>query len=214
MYHDLVSVFNTSNDTKIPEIKIILDEEKRNYIENLPGDRKKIVIHPGVSRLSIEKGMIKSWPAAKWAELIEKLLAAGEYTVILTGGPDDREIFSGLRKKIDFKKENLLDLSEKNFRIEEFAYIVKCSDMLVCVDSAPMHIGVGLKKPLTAIFGPTDEKKLLPAGNNLFTPVKNDRINCRPCLWDKRQTSCEKLTCLDIEVERVFSTIAEKFVQN
>ena len=214
MYHDLVSSFKDSAETKIPEIKITLDEEKKISIKDLisfnRSERKKIVIHPGVSRLSIEKGIIKFWPTDKWAEFIEKLLDSGEYSVILTGGPDDREIFSKLRKKIDFNRENLLDLSEKKFSIEEFACIVELSDMLVCVDSAPMHIAVGLKKSVTALFGPTDEKKLLPSGNTLFTPVKNDRINCRPCLWDKRQTSCEDLACLDIEAEHVFSVVTEK----
>jgi ADP-heptose:LPS heptosyltransferase len=36
------------------------------------------------------------------------------------------------------------------------------SDLVVCVDSAPMHIAVALPKNLVALFGPTDPKRLLP----------------------------------------------------
>ena len=82
--------------------------------------------------------------------------------------------------------------------------------MLICVDSAPMHIGVGLKKPVIALFGPTDEAKLLPVGNKLFTAIKNDSLTCRPCLWDKRQTSCKKTDCLNIEPDYVFNVLTEK----
>ena len=239
MYHDLVFSLCDSQKAELPEIKIDLGHEKRTYIENLIcADKKKIVIHPGVSKLSIEKGIIKFWSAGRWAGLIKKLLQSGEYSVILTGGTDDREIYSeihanlaqqervtpflneakppfqGLHSRQDesFNRDYLIDLTDKSFNIKEFAYIVKLSDMLICVDSAPMHIAVGLKKSVVALFGPTDEKKLLPFDNKLFTPVKNDGAACRPCLWHKRQTSCEETTCLNIEIEQVFNVLVEKFL--
>ncbi len=176
-------------------------------------DTGKIVVHPGVSKLSIEKNIIKFWHEDNWAEFIKKLLAEGKYTVILTGGPDDRETWEKVKEKIKgHNPEYLMDLSEKTFGIDEFAYIVQLSDMLVCVDSAPMHIAVGLKKQVIALFGPTDQIKLLPSGNPLFTALKNSRANCRPCLWDRRQASCETMDCLHIEVDRVFDAVKEKLI--
>jgi len=218
MYHDLVSAFEKSTEIKIPEISLNLDSDHREYLENLLfdqlSDKKNIIIHPGVSRLSIEKKMIKFWPTDKWVELIKKLLVSEKYRIILTGGPDDREVLQEIKTQLAEFSSNrkfLLDLSGRRFNIEEFAYIVKISDMLVCVDSAPMHIAVGLKKHVAALFGPTDENKLLPSGNRLFTAIKNDKLKCRPCLWDKRQTSCASLNCLEIETDRVFNTLEEKF---
>ncbi|HSA06827.1 MAG TPA: glycosyltransferase family 9 protein [Candidatus Gastranaerophilales bacterium] len=219
MYHDLVLSFCFSKEAQIPEIKLSLNEQKKKHIENLISgslDAKKIVIHPGVSKLSIQKGIIKFWTVDNWANFIKMLLLSGKYTVILTGGPDDREIFPELKQKIseiEFSKDHFLDLSDKSFNIQEFAYLVKISDMLVCVDSAPMHIAVGLKQQVTALFGPTDEAKLLPPNNNLFTAVKNDKATCRPCLWDKRQISCEKTDCLNISPEFVFDVLDKKFME-
>ncbi len=46
--------------------------------------------------------------------------------------------------------------------LADLAALMELSDVMVCVDSAPMHLGVALRKPLVALFGPTDEKKLLP----------------------------------------------------
>ena len=78
-----------------------------------------MLVHPGVSRLSIQKGIIKTIPAEVWAEVIEKLADSGK-KVILAGGPDDKEIIEIISKKvpqdkyINFygKTKNLKDLAE------------------------------------------------------------------------------------------------------
>ncbi len=180
MYHDLVS---DSKEDKIPSVSSSRQSPPNREV-------KTILIHPGVSKLSIKKGIIKSWPAENWLKLTKQLLLSGEYRVILTGGPDDEEVLTLFKERFP---ENVVETGS----IREFANLVSNADILVCVDSAPMHIGVGLRKRVIALFGPTDEKKLLP-GNELFTPVKLDSVKCRPCLWDKRQTSCETKDCLDI----------------
>ncbi len=216
MYHKLVSSIDNASGQRIPKISVGLSDNIKDYLDKLiPKEctgRKKIVIHPGVSRLSIEKNILKSWHIDRWAEFAQRLLVSGNYTVILTGGPDDIEALAQIRDKtlnVDHKPECLVDLSEKAFSIEEFAYIIHISDVLVCVDSSPMHIAVGVGKPVIALFGPTDEKKLLPGKKGLFTVVKNDKPGCRPCLWDKRLTSCENPVCLDIEVEQVINALRD-----
>ena len=40
--------------------------------------------------------------------------------------------------------------------LADLAALIAISDLLICVDSAPMHMAVGLNKPLLAIFGPTN----------------------------------------------------------
>ena len=110
-----------------------------------------------------------------------------------------------LNKK-EFNKTYFLDLYGKTKNLNELAALIKLSDLLLCVDSAPMHIGVGVGTKLVAIFGPTDENKLLP-GNKNFTAVKNTELTCRPCLWDKRNEVCENLSCLDISVQQICDAI-------
>ena len=196
MYHDLVSA---EKEDKIPEISPLATLGRNDGV-------KTIVIHPGVSKLSVQKNIIKCWATDNWVKLIEKLLFTGNYRVLLTGGPDDAEVIEVFKEKFP---ENIAETRN----IKDFVNIVSQSDMLVCVDSAPMHIGVGLRKPVVALFGPTDEKKLLPMNNELFIAIKNDNLDCRPCLWDKRQTSCEKQDCLNISPDEVFARISDYFVQ-
>ncbi len=68
-----------------------------------------------------------------------------------------------------------------------------------------MHIGVGVGTKTLALFGPTDEKKLIP-NNEKYIAIKNN-CDCRPCLWDKRQTTCEELKCLKINLDEVVKLI-------
>jgi len=201
MLHDLISKEDNKED-KIPRIK----PGAHTALYRVPGwntERKTIVIHPGASRLSVKKGIIKCWAVENWVRLINLLLDEADYNVILTGGPDDAEVMKVFRR---YFPGNVA----KTSNIKEFVDIVSMSDLLVCVDSAPMHIGVGLRKRVIALFGPTDEKKLLPK-HELFTAVRNDELECRPCLWDRRQVNCETNNCLNINPEVVFENIKEYF---
>ena len=208
MYHDLISSRTSLNEPLIPEISV--PEKVLEKYSKLAGkdNKKTIVIHPGVSKLSIEKNILKFWKTSNWVELIKKLVNTGRYKIILTGGPDDEEISAAMKQSFqDDYPEDLIDLTNKTSNITELAAIIKTADVLVCVDSAPMHIGVGTKTPTVALFGPTDEKKLFPVEENKYIVVSVDNLECRPCLWEIRETSCKNPVCLDIPVEKVFDAV-------
>ena len=172
---------------------------------------KKIFIHPGVSKLSIKKNILKSWSAKNWALLIEKLLENHDNTVILLGGKDDAETIAEIQKKLSFfaKPKNFFDFSSFDLSIEKLAALISSSDLLVCVDSAPMHIAVALGKKLVAFFGPTDPKKLLP-DDPRFLAVYVDNLECRPCLFDTREESCSKPVCLEVTPELMLNAIKKQ----
>ena len=77
---------------------------------------------------------------------------------------------------------------------------------MVCVDSAPMHMAIALNTPVVAIFGPTNEKILVPQRENIKVMTAQN-LACRPCLWEKRQTSCETKECLIIHTKDVFDNV-------
>jgi len=58
------------------------------------------------------------------------------------------------------------------------------------------------------IFGPTDDKKLIPQ-NEKVIPIKSQNCNCNiyPCLWEKRQTTCEHLDCLEIASNEIVNIV-------
>lgn len=209
MYHDLLNGVGINKDTPAPNI--IVPEEAITKAEQMLGKKEKpfIVVHPGVSKLSIQKNIIKGWPEQKWAELIATIVQTNKAKVVLTGGPDDDE---AIKKIVDILEQSelpsggFINLYGQTRNLTELAAVIKLSDVILCVDSAPMHVAVGVGTKIVAIFGPTDEKKLLPIDNNIIA-VRNQDLDCRPCLWDKRQYSCEKGSCLDISVETMMDAI-------
>jgi len=216
MYHELALASDKKAVFEFPEVK--LNPEVTKQAQELLGktDKTLVAIHPGVSAMSIEKNIIKFWHANKWADFIKLLLESGKYRVILLGGPDDLETINQISKKLEEKQvseDDLINLFGKTKNIAELASVISLCEALVSVDSAPMHIAVGLKKKVFTLFGPTDEKKLLPQNCARFKAFKKENLNCRPCLWDKRQQSCDTKSCLDFSAEEVFEAF-EKFIKD
>lgn len=190
MYHELVTPV-TENVTLLPEIKV----------DGVEKESGSVLIHPGVSKMSVQKNMIKTWTPDIWAELIKRVIEKGK-KVYLIGGPDDKECI----EKIDAILNgypNYVNLYGTTKNILDLARLTKKAEVLICSDSAPMHIGVGVGTKTLALFGPTDEKKLIPEDEK-FIAIKNN-IHCRPCLWDKRQTTCEELGCLKIDLDDIIN---------
>lgn len=192
MYHELV--------TPVTDKKTLYPEIDAGDIEKEPGS---VLIHPGVSKMSVVKNMVKTWSPEIWAELVKKVLAKGK-KVYLIGGPDDKECIEKIVEIIG-DKPNFENLYGTTKNIMDLARLTKRSETLICSDSAPMHIGVGVGTRTLALFGPTDEKKLIP-DNEKFVAIKNN-CDCRPCLWDKRQTTCDELKCLKIDLDEVANLV-------
>lgn len=161
--------------------------------------RPRILLHPGVSTISVQKNILKGWPPAYWAELLETLTRSG-YAVYLVGGPDDKAVISEIRRLLPADLPHWHDLYGQTKNLSQLAALITVCDLLLCVDSSPLHMAVGYQKPLVAMFGPTDEKKLVPLNDVRFQAIKLDSLSCRPCLWDARNTSCENPVCLNVPV--------------
>ena len=192
MYHDLITPV-TEHKTELPQIDIPEQEKLKN----------SVLIHPGVSKMSIDKGMIKTIPASVWAELVNKLIEKGKH-VILAGGPDDEECINTILENI--KAEGLFDnMYGKTKSLKDLAILIAQAEKFICSDSAPLHIAVAAGTKTYAIFGPTDDKKLVPPS---VTPIKaNDNCEIKPCLWERRQTTCESLCCLKITADDIIKAV-------
>lgn len=194
MYHDLIAPIS-NKVCALPQIALNVDYK-------LPFDGDFVALHPGVSKMSVMKNMIKCPEATFWRELIQGILAKGK-KVVLLGGPDDDEIISQIG---NFEDDNFYNLYGATKNLQELASIISKSSAFICADSAPMHIAVALNKNIFAIFGPTDDKKLIPSADN-FRVIKAGKCSLQPCLWEKRQTTCESLECLKINPEDIISKI-------
>lgn len=196
MYHDLIRGI-TKYNTELPEINI----------ERKPAEPNTVLIHPGVSLMSVRKGMIKTISAEKWAEVVEKL-ADNSKKVILVGGPDDKEVIETIEKIVPCEKYT--NMYGKTRNLKELAKMISGAEMFLCSDSAPLHVAVALGVKTFVIFGSTDDKKLIP-DNGLVIPIKAKKCKCplQPCLWERRQTTCETLDCLNISADEIVDVIME-----
>ena len=194
MYFDLIKPI-TDVEFELPQINV------KEFVKNL----NSVLIHPGVSKISILKDITKTISAEQWSELIKMLLEKGK-KVYLAGGPDDVECIEKIRQNIKtLDLSNFVDMYGKTKNIFELVELIKKSEVLICSDSAPMHIGVATDTKTIAIFGPTDDELLLPKSDKFFA-IKNN-VSCRPCLWAKRQTTCDKLDCLNIDLTKILNLV-------
>ena len=200
MYHDLAKPI-TKSEYQNPNIDIIGDftlNEKLNKDEY-------ICIHPGVSKMSISKNILKCPKLDFWQNLILGLLNKNKQ-VILLGTKDDKDLIEQIiQTKEIAENKNFINYYNKTKNIMEMAFLMKNSAYTICVDSAPMHVAVATKTKLFAIFGPTNELKLIPKDNNIIL-IKN-KINCRPCLWHKRSCNCNTSECLNIDYNLILNKI-------
>lgn len=196
MYHDLITPI-TDIKTDLPEINIESREKEPNTV----------LVHPGVSLLSVNAGMIKTIPALKWAKVVDLLLENGK-KIILTGGPDDKECIETIRANMkETSHPNFVDYFGKTKNLKDLAKLIASSEKFLCSDSAPLHIAVALKVKTYAIFGPTDHRKLIPQSPDVVPIMANDACELLPCLWERRKKTCEELACLNISPEQICETV-------
>lgn len=192
MYHDLISPI-TNIVTELPQINTTLQEKIPN----------SVLIHPGVSKVSVQKKIVKTISPKIWAETINLLIKNGK-NVILTGGPDDKDCIANILTHVQ-NENSFTNFYGKTKNLKELAELISKAEKFLCSDSAPLHIAVAVQTETYAIFGPTDDKKLIPP---TVTALKaNDNCQLKPCLWEKRTTTCTSLDCLKITPEYIVQTV-------
>ena len=195
MYHDLVRPV-TSYNTELPQISVQPEQKLPN----------SILIHPGVSLMSKNKGCIKTITPKEWAMLIDRLVSYGK-RVILVGGPDDEECINKIKTHTQPNTyENYYGMTKN---LVDLARLISSAEKFVCSDSAPLHIAVALGVKTYPIFGPTDDLKLVPRNENVIPLKAHDNCNLKPCLWERRKTSCEELSCLKFDFNELARIICE-----
>ena len=196
MYHDLIREVTDIN-TELPEVNVGRKEKIQN----------SVLIHPGVSKLSVQKGCIKTVPAETWAKTIDLLVAEGK-KVILVGGPDDKECIETILSTV--RTQNFENLYGTTKSLKDLAVLISSAEKFLCSDSAPLHVAVALHTKTYVIFGPTDVNALIPQTDLVVPIMANDKCELKPCLWARRQTTCEKLSCLKITASQIAETVLKK----
>ncbi len=97
----------------------------------------------------------KRWPASRFAELIEKLLAGGHTDrIAVVGAQSERDQCGAIFPAFD-GDERVLNLIGKT-DVGKLMAVIERASLVVANDSAALHMAVGFGRPIVGLFGPTD----------------------------------------------------------
>jgi len=169
-YHDLLKGLDI--DTPCPPLKVTVPNSDIKWAE---GEQQRlgltdgyILIHGGASELSQKQGIGKLYPLEQWGEIIKDIQSKQpNLPIVLLQGSEDAAWVTGLLEHFnDLKVVMPEDLGKS-------AAMIAGANLLVCTDSAPMHLSAAVGTYTVALFGATQMHKLLPPGNDKLIGVQS-----------------------------------------
>ncbi|MFC1633815.1 glycosyltransferase family 9 protein [Planctomycetota bacterium] len=207
-YHlDIVKSLGGQVDTV--EWDIYLDQQEKASVESLLAQKgvvpsnRLVGIHPGA------RETLKCWAGERYAKVADHLIYEHGAIVLFTGSPTEKKLVDLILEKMDNAAVNLV--GETDLRL--LSALIEKLDLLICNDSAPLHIASALNTPTVAIFGPSKSRETGPYGN--VHRVVEKKFPCRFC--------CDEHTCRyrmfnecmnQIETEDVLAAVKEVFADN
>jgi heptosyltransferase-2 len=141
-----------------------------------------VILVPGAAA-----GPSKRWPADKFAETADHLAEKYNATVVLSVAPnaDEKTI---AEKIVNAAKSKPINLGNTPVGLGELKALIALADLVICNDTGPRHIAIGLKRKVITLVGPNNPEWTDPGyADEIF--IKGN-VPCAPC--DKpvcRQTS-------------------------
>jgi ADP-heptose:LPS heptosyltransferase len=111
-------------------------------VSGLLGCDRYVVLHPGTSVPA------RAWPVPHYAETAA-LLAARGWSVVVTGGPDER----GLTAEV-CAHSGAVDLGGRT-SLAELAAVLDTAECVVVGNTGPAHLAAAVGTPVVSLFAPT-----------------------------------------------------------
>lgn len=170
MYHDLLLGLGLS--TPCPDLAVSVPSKDLDWAD---AERKRlgignngyVLIHGGSSQLAKTKGIDKIYPVESWLGIVKDFQQRQpDLPIVVIEGPEDRELVAALTQGNSGIKVT------RPGDIGKLTAMIAAANLMLCTDSAPMHLSVAVKTFTLAIFGPTDPAKLLPQSDR-FVGIKS-----------------------------------------
>jgi ADP-heptose:LPS heptosyltransferase len=164
MYHDLLGGLNISTST--PPVSVNVPKGDIDWAEveqeNLDVQSSGyILLHGGSSKLALSKGIDKIYPAKSWLQIIENIRQKQpDLPIVLLKGPEDEDFIRTMLAG----DPGLKTVSPPD--VGKLAAFIAGANLMLCTDSAPMHLSIAVGTYTIALFGPTEATKLLPPGSD------------------------------------------------
>jgi heptosyltransferase I len=137
---------------------IPIPESDREVAGNLVGDRRPLCVISPCSNQRFRN--FRNWSAENYIALVNRLHAAFDANVILTGGPTDYERDYGrqIESGANFEIANLIGRTS----LKQLLAIIESADLLICPDSGPGHMATAVGTPVVGLFATTNRHRAAP----------------------------------------------------
>jgi len=152
-------------------------------------------------------GHAKRWPPARAAELVARLVAEHDVSCVLLGARGDRDAGRAIESSLAggrTARGRVLNLIGQTDLTQAMGVMARCR-AFVSNDSGAMHVAAALGLPVTAIFGPTDERVTAPVGPH---EVLVHQVFCRPCML--RECPIDHRCMKRITTDQVLAAVARQ----
>jgi ADP-heptose:LPS heptosyltransferase len=144
------------------------------------------------------RSSIKCYSYSHLKEVINQLLKKG-YSIVVLGTKEEVHFYKDI-----LSLKGVIDLVGETKMSDCFYLLEKYASLVLCVDSALMHLASYLNLPIVALFGPTNIKRYSPWSANYVVLYRKD-LNCVFC----EKSFCENPRCMEILPQKVIEAIEE-----
>ena len=118
----------------------------------------------------------KKWSRSNWEALIDAVICEWPADVELIGSPADRIELEAIARAVSHRVSVCITKSVRAL-IEGISLL----DLLICHDSAPVHIAAALDVPAIALFGAGEVTRWGKIAEGVDCLHHQDRFSCAPC---------------------------------
>lgn len=147
----------------------------------------------------------KCWPVDRYAQIARRVLERDAVSrVVVLSAPSERKqlepMLAALRGHIEAGR-----VHAPTTTVGQLMALVSGARLLLCNDSAPLHIAVGFDRPIVAVFGPTDPAAVGPYGRQDAVVLPPGGV---PAVFDYRGHGDDPTLIGQVELETVWARVA------
>ncbi len=179
------------NDTRM-ELHVSSAEQQKVsdlLAEINPVNKKLVILSP------FTRWQSKNWPLNHFKQFAQSL--PQNMLAAFTGSAADA---APIRELLKSNSGLGINLAGK-LNLLEFAELVKRSSVMITGDSFPMHVAGAMGTPIISIFGPTDDSRVGPVGENAIVLRAED---CERCY---RRSNCPKRCMKRVSPQQVMESL-------
>ena len=180
--------------TENTEMEIHVSPDERSVADDLvtkinPQSKPLVIVSP------FTRWHTKNWGTDNFETFCARM--PDNVIIALTGSDSQRAATDELIARINGR--SVVNLAGR-LNLLEFAALIQRSALLVSGDSFPMHLASAMERPLIALFGPTDERRVGPRSAGAV--VMRASNNCHRCY---RRNRCRHQCIREIKTADVIT---------